>query len=110
MLFQRLKGISHPKVDNHQRLQIYATPPCVPGKPWAIEGCMKDGEDTGRYKIRRRLPKKDFAYVTGTGSSTYMDQSEYRAKGCLPSFKSLPWKEEYNIKTRAKLSACLFKP
>ena len=63
---------------------------------------MRDGEGAGRYKIRTPLSGKDLAYVTDLLTSTFVDESEYHARGYQPAFEDLPRKEDYNLEMDAK--------
>ena len=63
---------------------------------------MRDRERAGRYKIRTPLSGKDLAYVSDLFTSTFVDESEYRAKGYQPAFEDLPRKEDANIEINAK--------
>ena len=63
---------------------------------------MKCGEYKGLYKIRTPLSKKDFAYVAGVFTSTFVDESEYRERDCQPAFEALPWKEDYDSRLQAR--------
>ena len=61
---------------------------------------MRDG-GAGRYKIRTPVSGKDLAYVTDLFTSTFVDESEYRARGYQPAFEELPRKEDYNFEIDA---------
>ena len=55
---------------------------------------MNKVRPTGRYRIKRPEGMEDDVRTEDSGISGLVSESRYRARGYLPKFDDLPWKEE----------------
>ena len=59
---------------------------------------MNPKKPEGQYRTMPNGEQTPMVYVWGGGSSSYVTESIYRAKGYLPAFEALPTEDEYDAK------------
>jgi len=57
---------------------------------------MNPKKPEGQYRTTPDGDHAPMVYVWGGGSSSYVTEAAYRAKGYLPAFDTLPTEDEYD--------------
>lgn len=57
---------------------------------------MNPRKAEGQYRTTPSGNNATMVYVWGGGSSSYVKEAEYRAKGYSPAFETLPTEDEYD--------------